>query len=175
MNTTDTPIKVLLDEFAQPYAAWLLDMPEANIQSVQPLTIDLARKEALRADSLLQVFLADGRQTLLHIEIQGKSSNRPMQWRMLDYVNAIVQRKNKEGQVSLCSVVIYVGEGAGKNDAGKYEIDCLFGNKTLTWSYRVIHLWNISAESLLETGIPAIIALIGQTRMVKLFPKQYRA
>jgi hypothetical protein len=34
MRTTDTPIKVLLDEFAQPYAAWLLDMPEANIQSV---------------------------------------------------------------------------------------------------------------------------------------------
>jgi hypothetical protein len=97
-----------------------------------------------------------------------------MQWRMLDYVNAIVQRKNKEGQVSLCSVVIYVGEGAGKNDTGKYEIDCLFGNKTLLWSYRVIHLWDISAESLLETGIPAIIALIGQTRMVKLFPKQYR-
>jgi len=64
-------------------------------------------------------------------------------------------------------VVIYVGEGAGKNDSGKYEIDCVFGNKTLTWSYRVIHLWNIYAESLLETGIPAIIALIGQTRMEK--------
>ena len=165
MSTTDTPIKVLLREFPQPCAAWLLNTTEANIHYVQELNIDLPPKEPLRADSLLQVTLADGSLTLLHIEIQGKSSNRPMHWRMLDYINLIAQNQLQNSQNNLCSVVIYVGEGAGKADNGEYAIDCPLGNKTLTWSYRVIHLWEMPAEFFLETGVPALIALIGQTRM----------
>lgn len=35
----------------------------------------------------------------------------------------------------------------------------------LTWSYRVIRLWELEAEALLATGRPAVLALVGQTRM----------
>ena len=116
----------MLHEFPQPCAAWLLDTSEANIHFVKELTIEQIHKEPLRVDSLLQVTLVDGRQTLLHIEIQGKSSNRAMQWRMLDYVNIIAQRQLPGSQESLSCVVIYVGEGAGKNDTEEYAIDSLF-------------------------------------------------
>ena len=89
MSITDTPIKVLMREFPHPCAAWLLNRSETTIQSVQELNFNMFPKKYQRPDSLWQVTFADGLQTLLHIEIQGKSSNRAMQWHMLDYINVI--------------------------------------------------------------------------------------
>ncbi len=36
---------------------------------------------------------------------------------------------------------------------------------TLAWRYRVIRLWQMRAEELLALGRPALLTLIGQTRI----------
>ena len=175
MSATDTPIKMLLHEFSHSYAAWLLNTTEENIAIVQELNTELPPKSPLRADLLQQVTFINGQRTLLHIEIQGKGSERPMQYRMLDYANTIIQKYLIGSQASLFSVVIYVGEGAGKYDTGQYavafppSIPLLVEGRgaAVTWSYRVIHLWEMSAETLLALDIPALLVLIGQTRIEK--------
>ena len=123
------------------------------------------------------MFFKDGSQTLLHIEIQGRRNEHPMNRRMLNYNNAIVQNELDISDGLLCSVVIYVGKGAGKNDNGEHTIDCPLGGKTLMWRYRVIRLWEIKAETLLEMDKPSLLALVGQTHIDnprELLPKVIR-
>jgi hypothetical protein len=116
---------------------------------------------AVRSDTVFNVTLADGRRTLLHIEFQGERSERPMRWRMLDYMSRLAV----QGWESLCSVVLYVGDGAGAHDTGDHQVACHDGSAALTWRYRVIRLWEMSAEELLTLGRPALLTLIGQTRI----------
>jgi len=101
----------------------------------------------------------DGRVTLLHVEFQGRRSERPMPLRMLDYLSRLAQQESGY----LCSTVFYVGDGA--DDEGTHQVDCPDGNLTLVWRYRVIRLWQMRAEELLTLGRPALLALIGQTRI----------
>ncbi len=65
----------------------------------------------------------------------------------------------------LCSTVLYIGEGAGVHDAGEYRVGCLDGGLTLAWRYRVIRPWQMPAEELLALGRPALLTLLGQTRI----------
>ena len=65
MPQTDTPFKLLVSEFAPDFAAWLLDVDEADVRRVQPLNIELPAG-AVRIDTAFRVTLADGRVTLLH-------------------------------------------------------------------------------------------------------------
>ncbi|MDM8563978.1 hypothetical protein QUF54_11560, partial [Candidatus Marithioploca araucensis] len=65
----------------------------------------------------------------------------------------------------VCSVVIYVGNGAGSNDKGEHQVKCSDGEIILSWRYRVIHLWKMKAEKLLKLNRPALLALIGQTQI----------
>jgi len=160
MPQTDTPLKLLLREFAPDFAAWLLDVSEAEVHRVQPLNIELP-VGAVRSDTVFRVTLADGRVTLLHVEFQGRRSESPMPLRMLDYISRLAQRESGY----LCSAVLYVGDGAGANDEGTHEIDCPNGAPTLAWCYRVIRLWQMQADDLLALGRPALLALIGQTRI----------
>ena len=85
MSNTDTPIKVLLRNNPIPLAAWLLDMQESVINDVCELIIDLLAG----VDTVLQVDIKGGSQSLLHIEIQGRCSEYPMA--LLN--NTIVQKK----------------------------------------------------------------------------------
>jgi len=160
MPQMDTPFKLLVSEFALEFAAWLLNVDDADVRSIQPLNIELA-SGAVRADQLFRVALADGRNTLLHIEFQGRRSERPMALRMLDYISRLAQQEPDH----LCSVVFYVGEGAGANDAGEHRIFCPDGGATLAWRYRVVRLWQMRAEELLALGRPVLLTLIGQTRI----------
>lgn len=160
MPQTDTPFKLLVSEFAPDFAAWLLDVDEADVRRVQPLNIELPAG-AVRTDTAFRVTLADGRVTLLHIEFQGRRSERPMPLRMLDYLSRLAQQESGY----LCSAVFYVGDGAGAGDEGTHRVDCPDGSLTLAWHYRVIRLWQMRAEELLALGQPALLALIGQTRI----------
>lgn len=63
------------------------------------------------------------------------------------------------------SIVFYVGRGAGADDSGYHQAGDLDGSATLVWHYQVIRLWQMQAEELLALGIPALLALVGQTRM----------
>ncbi len=160
MPETDTPLKLLVSEFAPDFAAWLLHVDNADIRHVQPVNIELPAG-AVRADTIFRVTLADGRVTLLHVEFQGRHSERPVPLRMLDYLSRLAQQESG----FLCSAVLYVGDGAGANDDGMHHVACHDGDLTLTWHYQVIRLWQMPAEELLALGRPALLTLIGQTRL----------
>jgi predicted transposase YdaD len=76
-------------------------------------------------------------------------------------------RLAQQGWSALCSVVIYVGHGAGINDTGNHRLLCPDGEASLAWRYRVIRLWQMTAEELLALKRPALLALIGQTRIAQ--------
>ena len=160
MPETDTPLKLLVSEFAPDFAAWLLHVDNADIRYVQPVNIELPAG-AVRADTIFRVTLADGRVTLLHVEFQGRHSERPVPLRMLDYLSRLAQQESG----FLCSAVLYVGDGAGANDDGMHHVACHDGDLTLTWHYQVIRLWQMPAEELLALGRPALLTLVGQTRL----------
>jgi predicted transposase/invertase (TIGR01784 family) len=163
MGETDNPLKLLIAEFSEAFAAWLLGVP---VQVVRPLNVEFPANPS-RGDLLFEVIDAAGRIIYLHIELQGRRSPEPMPLRMLDYLSRIVQREigSPGGRSPLLeSVVIYVGDGAGKGDDGEYQVIGLDG-ATLSWRYRPIRLWEIEAESLFALNNPAFLALIGQTRL----------
>ena len=61
--------------------------------------------ETLAVDQVFHITLADGREALLHIEFQGRSSRAPMRWRVLEYMVRLAVNY----RLRLLSVVIYVG------------------------------------------------------------------
>jgi predicted transposase YdaD len=168
MAETDNPLKRLFSDFSTDFAIWLLG---DQVSSVRPSNIALLpSEEEIRADEVFEVTLTDGRILNLHIDFQGITSHRPMPWRVLDYISRIAETYRRE----VCSVVIYVGKGAGSNDNGRHQVKCSDGKVVLSWRYRVIHLWKMKAEKLLRLNRPALLALIGQTQIDnpdKLLPK----
>ncbi len=103
----------------------------------------------------------DGREVLLHIEFQGPRSREPMPWRMLTYMPRLVRTYRRP----LCSVVLYVGRGAGVRDSGSHQVEGVDGTPALTWRYHPIRLWEMPAEELLRLDRPALLALVGQTQI----------
>ena len=170
---TDLPFKFLLSNYPEQTASWLLNVPLERIRCVQNLNTEMSA-QAVRADLLFNVELDDNTETVLHIEVQGKGSDMYIPYRMLGYTaNIVLQEKLKSGD-NLCSVVIYVGKGAGANDNGDYKLTCPLGADSLSIHYHVIRLWNIEAETLLAMDNTALLALIGQTKIDKpheLIPK----
>lgn len=167
MAETDSPLKILVREFAPDFAAWLLRVDSIAIRHVQVLNIELPAGR-VSSDTILRVTLASGHDVLLHVEFQGKDSERPMPWRMVDYLGRIAERElnyRRLEDLPLCGVVFYVGEGAGAHDFGDYHIGCPDGGLTLAWRYRAIRLWQMPAEELLALKRPALLTLIGQTRI----------
>jgi hypothetical protein len=175
MTETDNPLKTLVRDFAPDFAAWLLDVDPAAVRQAQPLNVDLPAG-AVHSDTIFLVSLDPERtppgppEVLLHIEFQGERSERPMPWRMVDYLGKIAEREldwRDLGRIPLCGAVLYVGDGAGLRDTGDYRIGCPDGGATLAWRYRVIRLWQMPAEELLALGRPALLTLIGQTRITE--------
>jgi hypothetical protein len=169
MATTDSPLKRLVTTFIDDFATWLL---ESEVDSVTPHNIELyAKPDPVRADQIFTVKLADGRTIVLHIEFQGRRSEIPMPLRELDSLSRLAL---KFQDMELYSVVFYVGKGAGIDDTGIHEITNPSGGITLTWQYKVIHLWKMKAEELVEMDKPSLLGLIGQTQITKpetLLPK----
>jgi len=120
--------------------------------------------DVVRVDQLFRVVVADGRTVLFHIEFQGRTSHRPMKWRMLEYMTRIA---DAEPDLDLLSVVFYVGQGAGLYDSGEYRVAAPDGTTTLQWHYRVVRLWQMTAEDLLAFARPGLLPLVGQTQIEK--------
>lgn len=157
---TDHPLKQLVTTFIAEFAAWWL---QAEVQSVTSRSIELpADAEAIQPDQVFHVILTDGRVVILHVEFQGRRSHKPMPWRMLEYLVrlAILYRAHL-----IHSVVVYVGHGAGRTDTGQYAVQRPDGTPALAWNYQVLRLWEMHAEDLLALQRPALLALIGQTRI----------
>jgi predicted transposase YdaD len=162
MAETDSPLKDLVRDFAPDFAAWLLGVDPADIVAVHAENVELPAGKVW-SDTIFHVTLSSGQTTVLHIEFQGLRTERPMPWRMLDYMSRLVQ----QGWSSLCSAVIYVGDGAGVHDTGQHQVGCPDGSLALAWHYRVIRLWQMAAEELLALQRPALLPLLGQTRIAQ--------
>jgi len=162
MAETDSPLKDLVRDFAPDFAAWLLGVDPAAIVAVHAENVELPAGKVW-SDTVFHVTLSNGQTPVLHIEFQGLRTERPMRWRMLDYMSRLVQ----QGWSSLCSAVIYVGDGAGVHDTGQHQVGCPDGSLTLAWHYRVIRLWQMAAEELLALQRPALLPLLGQTRIAQ--------
>ena len=162
MAETDSPLKDLVRDFAPDFAAWLLNLDPSEIVSVHAENVELPAGK-MWSDTVFLVTLGSGQTLALHIEFQGLRSERPMSLRMLDYMGRLAQR----GWSALCSVVIYVGHGAGIGDTGNHRLLCPDGEASLAWRYRVIRLWQMAAEELLALKRPALLALLGQTRIAQ--------
>jgi hypothetical protein len=87
-----------------------------------------------------------------------------MPLRMLDYLARLAEVYR---DMPIYSVVFYVGQGAGQHDSGLHQIAAPDGSSSLTWRYRVIRLWEMNAEQVLALGRPALLALVGQTRIAQ--------
>ena len=165
MPPVDNPLKLLILAFRRAFAEWLLKGP---VRQVRPLNVELPASTS-RSDLLFEVIQADGQAVLLHIEQQGRRSQRPMPWRMLDYMSRLVVRElgdqSPDGSIWLHSVVIYTGVGAGADDQGVYEVPGLGGTASLQWRYEPLLLWQMEAEAVLKLGEPAFLPLVGQTRL----------
>jgi hypothetical protein len=59
MSETDNPLKLLITEFSEAFAAWLLDRP---VQAVRPLNVEFPANP-MRGDLLFEVLDMDGRST----------------------------------------------------------------------------------------------------------------
>ena len=138
MAATDHPLKRLVSTFITEFAAWLLSTP---VRAARPLNVELPA-DILITDQVFQVTLDDGRELVLHIEFQGRRSQPPMPWRMLEYM----QRLATFYRSPLWSVVFYVGAGAGVDDTGHYTVSGPADITPLAWQYQVIRLWQMSAE-----------------------------
>jgi hypothetical protein len=157
MAATDHPLKRLVSTFIMEFASWLLSMP---VHAARPLNVELLA-DILTTDQVFQATLNDGRELVLHIEFQGRRSQPPMPWRMLEYMPRLAAAY----RLPLWSVVFYVGAGAGVDDTGYHTVSGPADIAPLVWQYQVVRLWQMSAEGLLALGQPALLALVGQTRM----------
>jgi predicted transposase YdaD len=156
---------MLISSFSYAFAGWLLDAP---VQEVIPLNVELPAS-TIQSDMVFDVILADGQRVLLHIEQQGRRSEYPMPWRMLEYMSRLSVRelgdRIPDHSVRLHSVVFYTGAGAGLNDAGVYRLLGLGESASLEWRYQPIRLWQMEPEMLLALGEPAFLPLVGQTHL----------
>jgi len=161
MAETDSPLKRLLHTSIKDFAAWLL---ETEVLEAHTINVELPGGDLIRTDQLFRVFFSADRSALLHIEFQGRSSHKPMKWRMLEYMARLA---DIDRTVDLASIVFYIGQGAGVQDTGDYAVKAPDGTDSLRWHYRVIHLWKMPAEELLALDRPGLLPLLGQTRITQ--------
>ena len=157
MAAIDHPLKRLVSTFITEFASWLLSMP---VRTAHPLNVELPA-DILTTDQVFQVTLNDGRELVLHIEFQGRRSQPPMPWRMLEYMPRLAAAY----RLPIWSVVFYVGAGAGVDDTEHHTVSGPADITPLVWQYQVVRLWQLSAEELLTLNQPALLALVGQTRV----------
>lgn len=165
MSETDNPLKMLITDFGSVFAAWLLGRP---VRWARPLNVEFPA-HPIQSDLLFAVEDEQGQLFLLHYEFQGRTSHKPMPYRQLEYMSQVAIREIPWPLASesprLHSVVLYVGEGAGRGDTGVYTIAGLGNTPALQWQYQPMRLWEMTAENLLQWGQPAITALMGLTRL----------
>ena len=162
---TDNPLKMLISAFSEAFAVWLLGRP---VRRVRPLNVEFPGA-ATTGDLVFAVEMEDGPSVLLHIELQGRGSHIPMSFRELDYMTRLILREagaqTPDKAPRLHSVVLYVGQGAGAEDMGRYEILGSDGEACLVWRYTPIRLWQMDASELLALGSAAFLPLVGQTQI----------
>ncbi len=134
----------------------------------RPLNVEFPATP-LRSDLLFEAMDENGRLHLLHYELQGRTSHKAMPYRELEYMSRVTIREIPlplgAQSPRLHSVVLYIGEGAGRGDTGQYTVYGLDDQVALQWRYQPVRLWEMTAETLLQLELPALTALVGLTRL----------
>lgn len=158
MNT-DAIFKSLFDEHAAELLSEFWDFGQ-KIVAVESQNTEFQQGQ-LRADALYRVKLEDGKQRFSHLEFQGPHNPMAMALRMMGYYLAHCRRHGAL-DIPFDAFVIYIGEGAGKHDTGDYPLGSpAFGR----YQYNVIRLWEWSSKRLIATNNPAMMTLIGQSKL----------
>jgi predicted transposase YdaD len=148
----DGVMKRLVRGYAKHFTRWLTE--EAVF--VRALDIEL-KNQHLFADALLEVMLR-GMPALLHIEFQ--TYNDPeMEMRLLEY-NVLASRQY--GHLPVYSFVIYL-RIAGEIAESPLVRTFPDGEEIHRFFFRVIKLWEIPAEALLQTGWIGVLPLVTLT------------
>jgi len=124
MAATDNPLKRLVTTFIEDFAEWVLGTQVAGVTS---RNIELYA-DTIRSDQIFLVKLIDKRTVILHLEFQGRRTDKPMSLRELDYLSRLTQTYR---DMELYSVVFYVGHGAGRHDTGSYQVKSPTGDDEL--------------------------------------------
>jgi hypothetical protein len=160
MAKTDQPFKRLITLIAREFISWALN---TEVRSAKLVSSEhTAIPDPIHSDLIFDITLADGKKGLMPIEFQGRSSSRPMPFRVLEYMTRTTI--NEEPDILHC-LVVYVGKSSHPNDTGTHQIDGLKDYPTLLWHYQVIHLWDMDAHELLNLDRPVLLPLVGQMRM----------
>lgn len=155
MGVFDRLLKQLVTDYRRDFAAWLLG---AEADEVEPIAVELP-SEPLRTDAVFRVQMQDGNAVILHIEPQGRRTHRPMSWRMLDYMLRLAELH----QLPMVNTVLYLDRYAGSRDTGQHQHHGPNGEVILSWNYRVVHLWRMSAEDILAIGRRSLLPLAAFT------------
>jgi predicted transposase YdaD len=148
----DNIMKRLVRGYAKQFARWLV----SEAVFVRAHDIEL-KNQHLLADALLEVIL-HGEPALLHIEFQSYDDPE-MEMRLLEY-NVLASRQN--GHWPVYSYVIYLRK------AREVAISPLVrtfpnGEEVHRFFFRVIKLWEVPAELLLQTGWIGVLPLVTLT------------
>jgi predicted transposase YdaD len=157
MGIFDTLLKHLITADAPAFVGWLLGVEAVEVEVVATELLP----EPLRADAAYRVTRPDGHQFIFHVEFQGRTSARPIAWRMLGYLALLAERERLPVQ----SVVIYHARGAGATDTGEHAHPGGDGRPALAWRYQVVHLWRMTAEDLLAVGRRGLLPMLGLTEV----------
>ncbi len=158
MAKADNPLKVLADRHADDYVSWLLS---SGCQLLKKHPTDLPETER-RADIVCEISYEDST-FILHVEFQQyRPSDEPMPFRMTEY--AI--RLWKKHHLPICGVVIYLLKEADVNDPGYFSLVCpLDKEQVMRCHYKVVRLWEIDGQRLLESNTVGLYPLIPLTRL----------
>ncbi len=148
----DGVMKRLVRGYAKHFARWLTE--EAVF--VRALDIEL-KNQHLFADALLEVMLY-GKAALLHIEFQAYVDPE-MEMRLLEY-NVLASRQYRH--LPVYSYVIYLRK-AGKIAESPLVRTFPDGEEVHRFFFRVIKLWEVPAEALLQTGWIGVLPLVTLT------------
>ena len=149
----DSLMKRLVRRYARQFVRWL----SAEAVFVRALDIELQNQQ-LFADALLEVML-HGTSALLHIEFQ-TYDDADMEVRLQEY-NVLASRQYEH--LPVYSYVIYLRK------VGEVAVSPLVrgfpdGEEVHRFFFRVIELWEVAAEVLLQAGWPAVLPLVTLTK-----------
>jgi predicted transposase/invertase (TIGR01784 family) len=147
----DSFTKRLIGMRPEQYARWL--MPNATL--ISPLDIEL-KAQHFFADALIKVLLCD-QPALMHVELQ-TYEDPTMGKRMLEY-NILAEHQY---ELPTCSFVIHLRKR--RVDKAPYVRRFVDGGITHRFHFRVVKLWEVTAQSIVDLGWDGLLPLLPLTK-----------
>jgi hypothetical protein len=145
----DFVLKKILQENPQQFVSWILK--GAIITSI--LNVEIKRK-SIYADALFEVVFY-GQKMLLHLEFQS-TKHTYMAERLLEYN---IQASKEHGYLPVHTCVIYLRKTA-EVPKPPFIRRLPDGSETVRFTYQVIELWKLSAQSIFQEGLDGLLPLV---------------